>query len=50
MTDSERFSARQHQALRALLEHPTISAAAASCGLSERTIGRYLEDAGFRAE
>ena len=40
----------QSKALRALLEHPTVTQAAASIGLSRKTIYRYLEDASFRAE
>jgi hypothetical protein len=50
MTGSEGFPPRQQQALRALLERPTIAAAAESCNLSERTLFRYLEDEDFRAE
>ena len=50
MTGSEGFPPRQQQALRALLEHPTIAAAAESCNLSERTLYRYLEDKDFREE
>jgi hypothetical protein len=50
MTGSESFPPRQQQALRALLENPTIAAAAENCGLSERTLYRYLEDADFLAQ
>ena len=50
MTGSERFSARQQQALRALLETPSVASAAERCALSERTLYRYLEDEGFRAK
>jgi hypothetical protein len=50
MTGSERFPPRQQQALRALLEHPTIAAAAENGGLSERSLYCYLEDEDFSAE
>ena len=49
MTGPEHLSARQQQALRALLEHPTIAAAAENCNLSERTLHRYLQDPDFGA-
>ena len=46
---SENLSAHQTRALAALLVSPTISEAANSCGLHERTVRRYLEEPEFRA-
>lgn len=45
-----KLTTRQHSALNALLHKPTITAAAAECGLGARTISRYLSNADFRAE
>lgn len=44
------LSPNQERALTALLEYPTVSEAAAKCGLHERTVRRYLEDSQFRQE
>jgi hypothetical protein len=40
----------QKQALRALMRSPSVAAAARVCGLSERTLWRYLADEEFKAE
>jgi len=42
------LSAVQLQALGALLSHPTVGGAAAACGISRRTIHRWLQDPKFR--
>ncbi len=42
--------ANREKALSALLESATITDAAKSCGLSEKTLRRYLEDAEFQKE
>ncbi len=39
---------KAQQAIAALLEHPTIAAAATACGVSERTLWRWLQDADFQ--
>ena len=44
------LSANQKKALVALLASPTIAAAAARCGLSERTLYNYLADDVFKTE
>jgi len=41
------LSANQEKALAALLTNATIEAAAASCGLTDRTLRRYLKDEVF---
>jgi hypothetical protein len=41
------LSANQQKALSALLTHPSIEAAAKSCGLTERTLRRYLKENAF---
>jgi len=39
---------KEAQAIIALLEHPTIAAAATACGVSERSLWRWLQDADFQ--
>jgi len=39
----------EKKAIKALLATPSVAAAARRCGLSERTIWRYLNDAEFKA-
>ena len=43
-------TANREKALNALLESATITDAAQKCGLSEKTLRRYLEDAEFQKE
>jgi DNA-binding transcriptional MerR regulator len=43
-------TANKEKALSALLESATITDAAKNCGLSEKTLRRYLEDAEFQKE
>ncbi len=43
-------TANREKALSALLESATISDAAIKCGLNEKTLRRYLEDAEFQKE
>ncbi len=43
-------TANKEKALTALLESATITEAAKKCGLSEKTLRRYLEDAEFQKE
>lgn len=42
--------ANREKALSALLESATITEAAKKCGLNEKTLRRYLEDAEFQTE
>ncbi len=42
--------ANKEKSLAALLESATITEAAKKCGLSEKTLRRYLEDAEFQKE
>lgn len=42
------MDAKKTQALAALIVSPTIRDAAASCGLDESTIRRYMRDASFK--
>lgn len=42
-----KFSRRKELAIAALLEHATLGKAAEACGLSERTLRRWLEDPQF---
>jgi hypothetical protein len=44
------FTANQKKALSALLASPSVAAAARVCGLSEKTMWRYLADDGFKSE
>ncbi len=44
------FSTIERKALTALLECPTVTAAAEQCGRSKRTLHRYLSDPDFLAE
>lgn len=48
MSDFE-LSRNQKRAIRALLESPSIRAAASACALSERTLYSYLADPPFAA-
>ena len=48
MTDE--LNGNQRKALDALLATPSVAAAARRCGLSERTIWRYLQGETFKAE
>jgi hypothetical protein len=43
-------TANKEKSLSALLESATITEAAKKCGLSEKTLRRYLEDAEFQKE
>jgi hypothetical protein len=43
-------TANKEKALAALLESATITDAAQKCGLSEKTLRRYLDDADFQTE
>jgi len=43
-------TANREKALNALLESATISEAAKKCGLNEKTLRRYLDDAEFQTE
>ena len=47
---SNELNTNQRNALAALLSHGTVEAAAAACGLTKRTLFRYLNDAAFVAE
>jgi DNA-binding transcriptional MerR regulator len=40
----------REKAISALLESPTITEAAQKCGLNEKTLRRYLDDAEFQKE
>jgi hypothetical protein len=44
------LSRNQRRALAALLEHRTITLAAAACGLTTKTLSRYIADPVFRSE
>jgi response regulator of citrate/malate metabolism len=43
-------TANKEKSLAALLESATITEAAKKCGLSEKTLRRYLDDAEFQKE
>jgi len=43
----ERLAHRQEAAIAALLSQPNLTAAAASCGISERTLRRWMRNAIF---
>jgi AcrR family transcriptional regulator len=47
---TNKLSANQKRALDALLNTASVAAAARHCGLSERTIWRYLSDDTFKSE
>lgn len=47
---ASRKAPNNEQAMLALLEYPTIGAAAKACGISETTLHRKLNDPVFRAE
>jgi hypothetical protein len=44
----EKLSRKHEQAIAALLEQPTIEAAAKACGVGEATLGRWLQEDRFR--
>ena len=44
------LSRNQKRALAALLEHRTITQAAEACGLTTKTLSRYMADPVFRSE
>jgi hypothetical protein len=46
----EKFSRRKEVAIAALLEHASLQEAAASCGLSERTLRRWLTNEEFQEQ
>jgi hypothetical protein len=48
MTSFVRLSRNQRRAIAALLQHRTITAAAAAIGLNEKTVRRYLENLDFQ--
>ena len=50
MSGNNFLSRNQRRALQALIEHSTITKAAAECGLSEKTLSRYLRQPVFKAE
>jgi len=50
MSGKKSLSRNQRKALDALLEHGTITKSAPVCGLSEKTLSRYLKDPLFRSE
>jgi len=43
------MNTNKRKALEALLATPSVAAAARRCGLAERTLWRYLNDAAFKA-
>jgi len=43
------LSDKQRRAIAALLVEPTVQGAAARAGIGERTLRRWLDDAGFKA-
>jgi hypothetical protein len=45
-----KLNGNQQRAIGALLGCPSVAAAARYCGLSERTLWRYLSDGAFKAE
>ena len=47
--DPGRLTRKAEQAIVALLEHPTIAEAAKACGLSERSMWRWLQREDFQA-
>lgn len=49
MTENDVLTRNQRRVLAALLASKSIGEAAGKCGLSERTISRYLEKPAFRA-
>ena len=50
MSGKKSLSRNQRRALQALIEFSTITKAAAECGLSEKTLSRYMRDPVFGAE
>jgi hypothetical protein len=46
----EKFSRKKEAAIAALLEHPTLPEAATACGVSERTLRRWLASEDFSRE
>lgn len=49
MAESDALTPKQTRALAALVTCPTIGAAAREAGIGERTLGRWLQEPGFRA-
>ena len=49
MSVEKNLSKNQKKALASLIEYRTIKAAAAGCGLSDKTIQRYLRDPVFKS-
>ena len=47
---ADELNRNQVRAIDALLASPSVAAAARACGLSERTVWRYLADPEFKAE
>lgn len=45
---SQEISTKQHNAIVALLEQPTVERAAESAGVSPKTLYRWMEEPGFR--
>jgi hypothetical protein len=43
-TKNDELTHKQHKALAALLSEPTVTAAAAKCGIGERTVHTWLHD------
>jgi hypothetical protein len=43
-TNVDELTHKQHKALAALLSEPTVTAAAATCGIGERTLHKWLHD------
>jgi hypothetical protein len=43
-TKTDELTHKQHKALAALLSEPTVTAAAAKCGIGERTLHTWLHD------
>jgi hypothetical protein len=46
----QRLSRKQEQAVAALFDHATIAQAAATVGVSERTLRRWMQEPDFEAE
>jgi hypothetical protein len=48
-TKTDELTPKQHKALAALLSEPTVTAAAAKCGIGERTLHTWLREPAFAA-
>lgn len=48
-TGHDALSARQHKAVEAMLQEPTVARAAAAAGVNERTLRRWLKETPFRS-